>query len=59
MDCVEKAITTALALNCHVNCTSYFDRKHYFYADMPVSVHILIFTLLTITRNLVYNITTT
>lgn len=33
---VESALLTALALNCNVNLVSEFDRKHYFYADMPV-----------------------
>ncbi len=38
---VEAALLTALALNCNVNLVSEFDRKHYFYADMPV--YILLF----------------
>ncbi|KAI9576957.1 hypothetical protein GQX74_014324 [Glossina fuscipes] len=33
--CVESGIKTALALNCQVNEVSMFDRKHYFYADLP------------------------
>lgn len=36
--CVEAGVLTALALNCNVNSVSAFDRKHYFYADMPVSM---------------------
>ncbi|KAH8388636.1 hypothetical protein KR093_011744 [Drosophila rubida] len=35
--CVESGIKTALALGCRVNEVSMFDRKHYFYADLPVS----------------------
>lgn len=33
--CVESAITTGLALNCQIAKRSLFDRKHYFYADIP------------------------
>ena len=40
---VEAAIVTALALNCKVNLVSEFDRKHYFYADMPVCWLFIIF----------------
>lgn len=36
--CVEMGLLTALALSCHVNEVSMFDRKHYFYADLPVSI---------------------
>lgn len=32
---VDEAIKTALALNCNINLTSHFDRKHYFYLDLP------------------------
>ncbi|CDQ78634.1 unnamed protein product [Oncorhynchus mykiss] len=35
--CVEAAVMTGLALNCTINRKSLFDRKHYFYADLPVS----------------------
>jgi len=34
--CVEAGVQTALALHCHINMESEFDRKHYFYADLPV-----------------------
>lgn len=34
---VELAVLSALALGCDVNAISYFDRKHYFYPDLPVS----------------------
>lgn len=32
---VEKAIKMGLALNCRINQLNYFDRKNYFYADLP------------------------
>jgi len=32
---VELAVATGLALNCQINLKSIFERKHYFYADMP------------------------
>ncbi|XP_033986349.1 glutamyl-tRNA(Gln) amidotransferase subunit B, mitochondrial [Trematomus bernacchii] len=38
--CVEAAVMTALALNCTINRTSLFDRKHYFYADLPTGYQI-------------------
>ncbi|CAG9860987.1 unnamed protein product [Phyllotreta striolata] len=38
--CVEAAVLTALTLNCRVNPVSYFDRKHYFYADLPLGYQI-------------------
>jgi aspartyl-tRNA(Asn)/glutamyl-tRNA(Gln) amidotransferase subunit B len=33
--CVEQAIKTGLAINGHINKISVFDRKNYFYADLP------------------------
>ena len=33
---MEAGVLTALALNCRLNRVSKFDRKHYFYADLPV-----------------------
>ncbi|XP_048053679.1 glutamyl-tRNA(Gln) amidotransferase subunit B, mitochondrial isoform X1 [Megalobrama amblycephala] len=38
--CVEAAVLTGLALNCTINRKSLFDRKHYFYADMPAGYQI-------------------
>ncbi|XP_062991209.1 glutamyl-tRNA(Gln) amidotransferase subunit B, mitochondrial [Elgaria multicarinata webbii] len=38
--CVEAAVTTSLALNCTINKKSLFDRKHYFYADLPAGYQI-------------------
>ena len=32
---IEKAIRMGLALNCTINQLNYFDRKNYFYADLP------------------------
>lgn len=33
--CVEQAVKTGLGLNAHINLKSLFDRKNYFYADLP------------------------
>ncbi|CAH1389361.1 unnamed protein product [Nezara viridula] len=38
--CVELGVYTALALSCDVNSVSFFDRKHYFYADLPAGYQI-------------------
>ena len=34
--CVEAGVLVARALKAKINRTSYFDRKHYFYYDLPV-----------------------
>jgi len=39
-DCVERAVTLGLALGSRVQPRSSFDRKHYFYADMPAGYQI-------------------
>lgn len=33
--CVEQAVKTGLGINGHINKVSIFDRKNYFYADLP------------------------
>ena len=33
--CVEQAVRTGLGLNAEINLLSIFDRKNYFYADLP------------------------
>ena len=32
---IAKAVRIGLALNCRINQTNFFDRKNYFYADLP------------------------
>ncbi|XP_014613115.1 PREDICTED: glutamyl-tRNA(Gln) amidotransferase subunit B, mitochondrial [Polistes canadensis] len=38
--CVEAGVTTALALSCTLNEISIFERKHYFYPDLPAGYQI-------------------
>ncbi|MDR0581122.1 MAG: Asp-tRNA(Asn)/Glu-tRNA(Gln) amidotransferase subunit GatB [Holosporaceae bacterium] len=38
--CIDQAIKTGLGLNGNVNLTSFFDRKNYFYADLPLGYQI-------------------
>ncbi|XP_031775010.1 glutamyl-tRNA(Gln) amidotransferase subunit B, mitochondrial isoform X2 [Apis florea] len=38
--CVEAGILTALALSCEINAVSMFERKHYFYSDLPAGFQI-------------------
>lgn len=33
--CIEQAVRTGLGLNAEIHKVSYFDRKNYFYADLP------------------------
>ena len=38
--CVEQAVKTGLGLNAQINMVSRFDRKNYFYADLPAGYQI-------------------
>lgn len=38
--CVEQAVRTGLGLNAEINLTSVFDRKNYFYPDLPAGYQI-------------------
>src|SRR6201993_4350607 len=38
--CVEQAVRTGLGLNAHIHTVSRFDRKNYFYADLPAGYQI-------------------
>ncbi|MFN7709769.1 MAG: Asp-tRNA(Asn)/Glu-tRNA(Gln) amidotransferase subunit GatB [Holosporales bacterium] len=42
--CVEQAIRTGFGLNAEINPISVFDRKNYFYADLPAGYQISQFT---------------
>ncbi len=42
--CVEQAVKTGLGLKAQINDTSVFDRKNYFYADLPSGYQISQFT---------------
>lgn len=42
--CVDQAIKTGLGLNGQINMVSVFDRKNYFYADLPAGYQISQFT---------------
>ena len=42
--CVEQAVRTGLGLKAQINLTSVFDRKNYFYADLPQGYQISQFT---------------
>jgi aspartyl-tRNA(Asn)/glutamyl-tRNA(Gln) amidotransferase subunit B len=42
--CVEQAVKTGLALDAEINLVSVFDRKNYFYADLPPGYQISQFT---------------
>ena len=38
--CVEQAVKTGLGLEAEINLVSIFDRKNYFYADLPAGYQI-------------------
>ncbi|WP_374311959.1 Asp-tRNA(Asn)/Glu-tRNA(Gln) amidotransferase subunit GatB [Dongia sp.] len=42
--CIEQAVKTGLGLNAQINLKSVFDRKNYFYADLPNGYQISQFT---------------
>src|SRR5262245_51541669 len=42
--CVEQAVRTGLGLNAQINLRSVFDRKNYFYADLPAGYQISQYT---------------
>ncbi len=42
--CVEQAVRTGLGLNAQINLVSVFDRKNYFYADLPSGYQISQYT---------------
>ena len=39
-EAIDKSIRASLALNCTINPDSHFDRKHYFYPDLPFGFQI-------------------
>lgn len=43
-ECVKQAVKTGLGLNAEINLVSVFDRKNYFYADLPSGYQISQFT---------------
>ena len=43
-DCVRQAVRTGLGINAQINLKSVFDRKNYFYADLPQGYQISQFT---------------
>ena len=46
--CIKQAIKTGIGLNAKINNKSIFDRKNYFYADLPQAVSYTHLTLPTI-----------
>src|SRR4051812_50063115 len=43
-ECVAQAVRTGLGLDAQINLVSRFDRKNYFYADLPAGYQISQFT---------------
>jgi len=40
LKCVDLALLLSAALKCHINSSSYFERKHYIYQDLPLGYQI-------------------
>uniref|UniRef100_A0A3Q0KTW5 Glutamyl-tRNA(Gln) amidotransferase subunit B, mitochondrial n=1 Tax=Schistosoma mansoni TaxID=6183 RepID=A0A3Q0KTW5_SCHMA len=38
--CLELAVIASIGLNCNINSITHFDRKHYFYTDLPAGYQI-------------------
>ena len=49
-ECVYQAIRTGLGLKAEINLTSVFDRKNYFYADLPQGYQISHLNILLLER---------
>ncbi len=55
--CIEQAVKTGLAINAKINKISVFDRKHYFYPDLPNGYQISQFYYPTVGRGVLTIVT--